>query len=468
MPRTKTGKGAGGAGSIRKITTTRNGKTYTYWQGRYTEGFDPGTGKQIQRSITGKTQKEVAQKLRQITASLDDGTYKAPCKLTVGEWLDIWTQDYLGGVKSSTAYLYKKNVELYITPHLGNIKLESLNAHTIQHFYNQLVSPTDPAVNPLSAKTVKNIHGVFHKAMQQAVLIGYLRVNPTDACALPRVIKKEMHPLEEDQVAAFLKEIQGSPHEYLYKIALFTGLREGEILGLGWEHIDLENGILTVKRQLRKEQKKGGQYYFSPPKNNRARSISLAPSVVLLFRLQKLAQNSMRMEAGDAWQENGLVFSNQTGGYLSYRTVYDCFKRIVKKIGSPSTRFHDLRHPYVKHTTKIFSLRLMDFQAQAYPDARRKTRGACQLLRVGQSRSPVRPLCNRKRFSCLPPQSKMSWILYAISMRLSGYTSTRSISSSASSVVSVSASKIALDASFRLSCRACSSCFCFACANTAA
>ena len=129
---------------------------------------------------------------------------------------------------------------------------------------------------------------------------------------------------------------------------------------------------------------------------------------------------------------------------------------------------HALRHPYVKHTTKIFSLRLMDFQAQAYPDARRKTRGACQLLRVGQSRSPVRPLCNRKRFSCLPPQSKMSWILYAISMRLSGYTSTRSISSSASSVVSVSASKIALDASMRLSCRACSSCFCFACANTAA
>ena len=468
MPRTKTGKGAGGAGSIRKITTTRNGKTYTYWQGRYTEGFDPGTGKQIQRSITGKTQKEVAQKLRQITASLDDGTYKAPCKLTVGEWLDIWTQDYLGGVKASTAYLYKKNVELYIAPRLGKIRLETLNAHTVQHFYNQLVSPTDPAVNPLSAKTVKNIHGVFHKAMQQAVLIGYLRVNPTDACTLPRVIKKEMHPLEEDQVAAFLKEVQGSPHEYLYKIALFTGLREGEILGLGWEHIDLENGILTVKRQLRKEQKKGGQYYFSPPKNNRARSISLAPSVVLLFRLQKLEQNSMRMEAGDAWQENGLVFSNQTGGYLSYRTVYDCFKRIVKKIGSQATRFHDLRHPYVKHTTKIFSLRLMDFQAQAYPDARRKTRGACQLLRVGQSRSPVRPLCNRKRFSCLPPQSKMSWILYAISMRLSGYTSTRSISSSASSVVSVSASKIALDASMRLSCRACSSCFCFACANTAA
>lgn len=345
MPRTKTGKGAGGAGSIRKITTTRNGKTYTYWQGRYTEGFDPGTGKQIQRSITGKTQKEVAQKLRQITASLDDGTYKAPCKLTVGEWLDIWTQDYLVSVKPRTVDSYKTTVENHLKPAFAAMKLDALKTQDVQRFYNSLQVECGDR-KPLSAKSVRNIHGVFHKAMQQAVLIGYLRVNPTDACTLPRVIKKEMHPLEEDQVTAFLKEVQGSPHEYLYKIALFTGLREGEILGLGWDHIDLENGILTVKRQLRKEQKKGGQYYFSPPKNNRARSISLAPSVVLLFRLQKLAQNSMRMEAGDAWQENGLVFSNQTGGYLSYRTVYDCFKRIVKRIGSPSTRFHDLRHTY--------------------------------------------------------------------------------------------------------------------------
>ena len=159
---------------------------------------------------------------------------------------------------------------------------------------------------------------------------------------------------------------------------------------------------------------------------------------------------------------------NEMGERWKPRYLSDGFKRILEQNGLRRIRFHDLRHPYVKHTTKIFSLRLMDFQAQAYPDARRKTRGACQLLRVGQSRSPVRPLYNRKRFSCLPPQSKMSWILYAISMRLSGYTSTRSISISASSVVSASASKIALDASFRLSCRACSSCFCFACANTAA
>ena len=165
---------------------------------------------------------------------------------------------------------------------------------------------------------------------------------------------------------------------------------------------------------------------------------------------------------------DGFVFVDELGERMRANYLTSAFPKFLESHGLRRMRFHDLRHPYVKHTTKIFSLRLMDFQAQAYPDARRKTRGACQLHQGGQSRIPVRPLCNRKRFSYLPPQSKMSWILYAISMRLSGYTSTRSINSSASSVVSVSASKIALDASLRLSCRTCSSCFCFACANTAA
>jgi hypothetical protein len=165
---------------------------------------------------------------------------------------------------------------------------------------------------------------------------------------------------------------------------------------------------------------------------------------------------------------DGFVFVDELGERMRANYLTSAFPKFLEDHGLRRMRFHDLRHPYVKHTTKIFSLRSMAFQAQAYPDARRKTRGACQLHRGGQSQSPVRPLCNRERFSCLPPQSKISWILYATSIRLSGYTSTRSISSSASSVVSVSASKITLDASLRLSCRACSSCFCFACANTAA
>ena len=338
-------KGANGAGSIRKITTTRNGKEYTYWQGRYTEGYDACTGKQIQRSITGKTQKEVRQKLTAITAEIDSGVYQEPCKMTVNEWLDIWLKDYQISVKDSTAYLYERQAKLYLRPALGNIPLETLKAHMVQRLYNSLSQEHDgqPA---LSAKTIKNIHGVLHKALQQAVLLNYIRYNPTTACVLPKIVKKEIHPLTDQQAAQLLNLLKGSKYEIPLTVDLFTGLREGELLGLMWDCVDFEKGTILVNKQLRRSQRKGGTYYFSPPKNNRARSISLAPSVVLLFRLQKLAQNSMRMEAGDAWQENGLVFSNQTGGYLSYRTVYDCFKRIVKKIGSPATRFHDLRHTY--------------------------------------------------------------------------------------------------------------------------
>ena len=139
MPRTKTGKGAGGAGSIRKITTTKNGKTYTYWQGRYTEGFDPSTGKQIQRSITGKTQKEVAQKLRQITASLDDGTYKAPCKLTVGELLisQIYHRIRCGILYITSISATHKNVRV-LTHLIKRDNLESHIEHIISLFFVQL------------------------------------------------------------------------------------------------------------------------------------------------------------------------------------------------------------------------------------------------------------------------------------------------------------------------------------------
>ncbi len=346
MPRTKDmRRSANGTGSIRKKKVRRNGREYECWEGRITVGFDPDSGKQIQKSVSGKTQKEVAQKLQEIAVEVGRGTYTMPSKMTVKDWLAIWTKEYMEDVKESTAFLYTRYVDKYIVPKLGSIKLEALTTPAIQAFYNGLIHPKE-GVNPLSAKTVKNIHGALHKALQQAVLVGYLRTNPVDACKPPRVVRKEMHPLEEDQVSAFLTAIQGHPHEYLYKIVLFTGLREGEVLGLTWDCVDFERGTILIKQQLRREQKKGGQYYFTTPKNGKSRTLTLAPSVLQLFRLQKLHQNGLRVEAGELWEEHNMVFSNQFGGYLSYRTVYDCFKRIVSRIGTPGTRFHDLRHTY--------------------------------------------------------------------------------------------------------------------------
>ena len=388
---TRKTKGAKGGGTIRQ-------RPDGLWEARYTLGINPGTGKQIQKSVYGKTQKEVRQKLTAITAEIDSGTYQEPCKMTVNDWLDIWLKDYQIGVKDSTAYLYERQAKLYLRPALGNIPLETLKAHTVQRLYN-LLSQEHDGQPALSAKSIKNIHGVLHKALQQAVLLNYIRYNPTTACVLPKIVKKEIHPLTDQQTAQLLNLLKGSKYEIPLTVDLFTGLREGELLGLMWDCVDFEKGTLLINKQLRRSQRKGGTYYFSPPKNNKSRTITPAPYVIKLLQAQKVQQARQRLMAGPAWEDSGLVFTNEFGRYVSYRAIFDSFKRIVKRIGLPDARIHDLRHPYVKHTTKIFSLRLMDSQAQAYPDARRKTRGACQLHRGGQSQSPVRPLCNRKRFS---------------------------------------------------------------------
>lgn len=125
-----------GMGSIRQITRTVKGKTYTYYQVRYTEGYDPGTGKQIQRSITGKTPNEVAQKMRTVICAMESGTYVPPNKLTLGQWLDTWTEEYIGNVKSSTAAAYKASIRTHIKPRLGAVRLDALTTHMIQTFVN--------------------------------------------------------------------------------------------------------------------------------------------------------------------------------------------------------------------------------------------------------------------------------------------------------------------------------------------
>lgn len=339
-------RAAKGNGSIRKRTQIINGREYTNWVGRYTVGYDPETGKQIQKTVSGKTQKEVAQKIRKITAEIDTGNYIAPCNLTLAEWLDRWQASFNVNVKPSTSYLYQRSIELYINPTLGNIRLSDLDTVTIQNLYNELLSPKNADVKPLSAKTIKNIHGILHRALQQAITCGHIRTNPTSGCVLPRIEKKEITPLDEEQIASFLKAIQGHPHEFLYKITLFTGLRQGEVLGLTWDCVDFKNGTLTVKQQLCKEQKKGGKYHLSSPKNGKVRVIKLAPSVVAMFRVQRYLQAEKRLSAAELWEEHDLVFSNKVGNFLSYRTVFDCFKRIVTKIGLPNARFHDLRHSY--------------------------------------------------------------------------------------------------------------------------
>ena len=338
-------KAAAGTGTIRKKTITKNGKEYTYWEARYTAGYDPGTGKQIQRSITGKTQKEVAQKLKAATAAIDSGTYTAPSKMTVSQWLDIWTGEYLGGVKPSTLTSYKAAVKNHLKPQLGAIKLEALTAHTVQSFYNSL-SNAENGSAPLSPKTVKNLHGILHRALQQAVANGYIRFNPADACILPRAVRKELQPLDEEQITSFLKAIKGNPYEDLYILALFTGMREGEVHGLLWDCIDLKKGTLLVNKQLQYIRSSKGQYRMVPTKNSKGRTITLPQFVIKTLRGTKRRQTENRLRYGELWTDSGFVFTDELGQHLKPQNVYREFKRIVASIGCPSTRFHDLRHSY--------------------------------------------------------------------------------------------------------------------------
>ena len=326
-------------GSIRKITRTINGKNYTYYEARYTAGFDPGTGKQIQHSITGKTQKEVAQKLKAALAAIDAGTYKAPCKMTVAQWLDIWVAEYLNSVKPLTKHNYNKQVQKHLKPALGAARLETLDTHTIQRFYNSLIA------SGLSPKTVKNVHGILHCALQQAIACDYIYRNPTDACKLPKVNKPEIKPLEPEEIARLLKEAEQDDYCNLFIVAMFTGMRQGELLGLAWECIDFQTGIITVKQQL---QCKDGDYFLETPKSGKNRTILPAPIVMDALRNQLQRQQKEQEQAGKMWDNQfGVVFTDALGKYLVRRTVVKHFKKISQRAGiSDDARFHDLRHSF--------------------------------------------------------------------------------------------------------------------------
>ncbi len=308
-------------------------------------GRDSGTGKQIQRSVYGATQREVRQKLVQAVSAVDSGTYTAPSKMTVGQWLDIWSRDYLGGVKPFTVLNYSQHIKNHIKPAMGTIKLEALNAHTIQSFYNGLGAERDGKPG-LSPKTVKNIHGVLHKALQQAVKLGYLRFNPADACELPRMERKEIKPLDDEAMGAFISAVHGHRYEAIYLTMLFTGMRRGEACGLTWDCIDLERGTIRIDKQLQNVPGKSGEFRLVSTKNSKGRTITAAASVVKLLKRHRALQSETRLKAGPLWQDHGFVFCNEVGDHLSPSTVYHDYKRIVASIGLPAARLHDLRHSY--------------------------------------------------------------------------------------------------------------------------
>lgn len=324
-------KSAKGGGTIRQRADGR-------WEARFTVGRDPGTGKQIQRSVYGATQKEVRQKLAQAVAAIDSGTYTVPSRLTVGQWLDIWQRDYLGGLKPCTVQTYETAIRNHIRPALGAFRLTALHPHTIQGFINGL---------ELAPSSVRLVYQVLHTALEKAVRLDYIPKNPACGCELPRKDQEEIHPLDDQQLGALLEAAKGHTLKQLITVALFTGMRQSELLGLTWDAVDLDNGVISVNKQLARREHRERSGLFASPKSGKPRTITAAPLVMRALQAQRVRQAEQQLKVGPLWSNpHGLVFTDAVGGFLDQRTVDYQFKRLVTAAGLEGVRFHDTRHTY--------------------------------------------------------------------------------------------------------------------------
>lgn len=335
MPKRSNRRAANGAGNLRK-------RPDGTWEGRYIVGINPATGKYIRKSVYAKTQAECRKKLAAAIAAVDNGTYTDPEKMTVKQWFTVWMETYCGHLAPRTRDMYAGFLNNRILPALGAVKLDKLNAPTVQAFYNQLAGELAP-------KTVKNIHGIVHKALKQAQELGYIARNPAENVTLPRIEKKQIQPLSGAEMTKFLAASQDSPFNAFYQTALFTGMRLGELRGLTWDRVDFAAGSILIDRQL---QIINHVHTFTPPKHNKIRTIYPAPYVMQLLRKHRTHQLEQRMQAADVWDDTGYVFTNEIGRYLLGDNVYKHFKRLCEQIGRPDTRFHDLRHTYAVNSLK--------------------------------------------------------------------------------------------------------------------
>ena len=275
------------------------------------------------------------------TVDVDDGVYVEPSRLTLGKWLDTWLEEYAKpSIKLSTYLTYEQRIRVNLKPAIGEVKLTALTAPMIQKLYNQM------NISGLAPKSVKNIHGVLHKALGQAVKLGFLKVNPSDVCKLPRMTKKAIKHFDRPQISAFLKAIKGHRYETLYIVTLFCGMRQSEVLGLKWDCINFSDGSIRIVRQLQKEKVKGGVCYLSSVKNDKERRIPPAPYVMKLLQTHREEQEKQRLFVGSAWLGDDYVFTNELGEHLLHSSVYKEFKKVAVSVGAPECRFHDLRHSY--------------------------------------------------------------------------------------------------------------------------
>ncbi len=322
-----------GEGNIRKRKDGR-------WEGRYTAGHDPDTGKQIFKNVLGKTQAEVKEKLKKALVECGKIDFTKTGQYTVGTWMDTWYENVAKiKVRASSHQTYKGYIDNHIKPYIGNTPLEKLTTMDLQKLYRKLltkgrVDRIESKKQPkgLSAKTVRNINQVISSAMDLAVTQKIILENPTKACELPKVDHKEMQTIPLEQLDAFLKEARETGVYAMYYIELATGLRRGELLGLKWQDIEWKNGIIRVRRQIARVD---GQIVEAPLKTkNSYRAVTISQQAIEVLKQQKEKTNDQ------------YVFPSPNGGPISPDSVNNMLKRVLERAGIPKIRFHDLRHTF--------------------------------------------------------------------------------------------------------------------------
>ena len=305
------------------------------WVGQYLVYTDKGPK---YKYIYDKTRQAVAEKLTKAMADRDGGLVYDAGSLTIEVYLDQWLNNSVRDtVRQRTWERYEQIARVHIKPALGRMKLKNLTPTHVRGLYS---SKLDAGLAP---RTVNYIHITLHKALKDAVADGLIPRNPTEGIKAPRPTKKEIRPLSPNEMRAFLKVAQGDRFESLYVLAVHCGLREGELLGLKWDDLDLQAGTLSVRRTL-SETRSG--YVFESPKNGKGRSIRLTTPAADALNAHLRRQLAEIEKAGDLYRDQGLVFPSRSGTPMNASNLTArSFKPLLVKAQLPkSVRLHDLRH----------------------------------------------------------------------------------------------------------------------------
>ncbi len=284
------------------------------------------------QSVTGTTKREVQRKVRELLHNADKGILPPVGRLTVTEHFEQWLETEKHSVKPATYQFYAYISKGFVIPAFGPKQIADLRAPQIERLYSELLA------RGLSPRTVHHVHAVLHAALEQAVRWNCVARNVVGLVDPPKVERREIRALSPEQVRTLLTTLKGDRWETLVRVALATGMRQSELLGLKWADVDLGAGVIQVRRQLSREMR------LVETKTGRGRQIDLPPLAVLGLRQHRTSQNENRLLLGSEWEDNDLVFCTHEGRPLGHRNVLRAFKLVLQRAELPAVSFHALRH----------------------------------------------------------------------------------------------------------------------------